>query len=103
MALADVLPTIYGIKQLAVDGFGWVAVLAIVAGIGIGAVFVARQRRRANPTGGVPLFRHPALGAPVLVHLPAALAPVRAALVTTPYTPRVPRLGPLAPPLWSLP
>ncbi|OLB74622.1 MAG: MFS transporter [Actinobacteria bacterium 13_2_20CM_2_71_6] len=103
LSLAAVLPTIYGIKQLAVDGFGWVAVLAIVAGIGIGAVFVARQRRRANPTVDVRLFRHRAFGASVLINVLAAFALVGYALFTTQYMQLVLGLSPLAAALWSLP
>ena len=42
LSLAAVLAVIYGLKQLAQDGAGWLPALAIVAGLAAGAVFVHR-------------------------------------------------------------
>src|SRR6266568_8868544 len=49
LSVAAVLAVIYGLKQLAQDGLGWPPVLAILAGLVVGAVFVRRQHRLADP------------------------------------------------------
>ncbi|HEX6668993.1 MAG TPA: MFS transporter, partial [Gemmatimonadales bacterium] len=44
LSLVAVLAVIYGLKQVAQDGMGWLAALTIVAGLTVGAVFLRRQR-----------------------------------------------------------
>ena len=48
LSLAAVLSTIYGLKQLAEHGLGLAPLLFVVAGVGLGSVFVRRQRRLAR-------------------------------------------------------
>ncbi|MQA07768.1 MAG: MFS transporter [Pseudonocardiaceae bacterium] len=56
LSLATVLPIIYGLKEVAKDGFGTVPSLAIVVGVAVGVVFVRRQRRLADPLLDLRLF-----------------------------------------------
>ena len=43
MSLAAVLAVIYGLKQIAQDGFGPLPVAVILAGLAVGVLFVRRQ------------------------------------------------------------
>ncbi|XVQ15258.1 MFS transporter [Spirillospora sp. CA-255316] len=49
LSLAAILPVVYGLKQLAKDGWSGVPVAAVVAGAVFGFVFVRRQRSLPNP------------------------------------------------------
>jgi DHA2 family multidrug resistance protein-like MFS transporter len=62
-SLAAVLLVTYGLKKLAQDGPGWPPALSILAGLGIGVLFVHRQRRLADPLIDLRLFRVPAFSA----------------------------------------
>ena len=44
-----VLAVIYGLKQIAEHGFGWVPALIVLAGLVVGMLFVRRQSRLAYP------------------------------------------------------
>jgi DHA2 family multidrug resistance protein-like MFS transporter len=57
LSLAAVLAVIYGLKQIAQDGVGWLPSLAIVAGLVVGVAFVHRQGRLADPMLDLQLFR----------------------------------------------
>ena len=60
LSLLAVLAVIYGIKAVAKDGAVLASVAPLLAGLGIGALFVARQRRIADPMIDLQLFRRPA-------------------------------------------
>ncbi|HEX2032828.1 MAG TPA: MFS transporter, partial [Chloroflexota bacterium] len=60
LSLGAVLAVIFGLKQLAEDGPGWLPALAIVAGLAVGAIFVRRQRTLAHPLIDLRLFSAPA-------------------------------------------
>jgi MFS transporter, DHA2 family, multidrug resistance protein len=57
LSLAAVLLMIYGLKQIAQDGLGWLPSLSIVAGLAVGLVFVRRQARVDDPMLDLELFR----------------------------------------------
>lgn len=69
LSLATVLPVIYGLKHIAMNGFQPVYLLPIAAGLVLGAVFIARQKRLADPLIDLSLFRIPAFTASLLVNL----------------------------------
>jgi DHA2 family multidrug resistance protein-like MFS transporter len=102
LSLGAVLPTIYGIKQAAEHGFGTVPALSVLAGIVLGVVFVARQRR-PGATIDVGLFRERGFGAAVLVNVLAVFVMVGYALFTVQYLQLVLGLSPIEAALWSLP
>jgi DHA2 family multidrug resistance protein-like MFS transporter len=60
LSLAAVLLVIYGIKQFAQGTGGWAPAATILAGLAVGAAFVRRQRRLADPLIDLRLFRRPA-------------------------------------------
>jgi MFS transporter, DHA2 family, multidrug resistance protein len=60
LSLLAVLAVIYGIKAVAKDGIGVASVAPVLAGLGLGALFVERQRRLADPMIDLSLFRRPA-------------------------------------------
>jgi MFS transporter, DHA2 family, multidrug resistance protein len=60
LSLIAVLAVIYGVKALAKDGPGLASVAPVLAGLAVGAVFVDRQRRLADPMIDLALFRRPA-------------------------------------------
>src|SRR5918999_1937053 len=45
LSLVAVLAIVYGLKQMAQDGLGWIPVVSILAGLAVGVVFVRRQSR----------------------------------------------------------
>src|SRR5207253_3518890 len=63
LSLAAVLAVIYGLKQLAQDGPGWLPALSIVVGLAVGVVFLRRQQTLADPLLDLRLFRIPAFSA----------------------------------------
>lgn len=58
LSLATMLPVIFGIKQLARNGWDGLGVVALVVGLAAGYVFVRRQRGLASPLLDVSLFRN---------------------------------------------
>ncbi|GHD17725.1 MFS transporter [Nocardiopsis kunsanensis] len=57
LSLAAAFPLIYGLKELANDGFRWNAVLAIAVGVVFAYVFVRRQNALESPLLDMRLFR----------------------------------------------
>jgi MFS transporter, DHA2 family, multidrug resistance protein len=57
LSLVAVLLVIYGLKQIAQDGFGWVYAGSIAAGLAVGWAFVHRQKTLADPMLDLALFR----------------------------------------------
>src|SRR5687768_5332864 len=68
LSLAAVLSVIYGLKRIAEDGPGWLPVLSIVTGLGLGLLFLRRQRRLADPLIDLRLFRVPAFSASLVTY-----------------------------------
>jgi DHA2 family multidrug resistance protein-like MFS transporter len=56
MSLATILPVIYGLKEMARAGLAALPVLSIAIGLGIGVLFVRRQRTLENPLVDLRLF-----------------------------------------------
>jgi DHA2 family multidrug resistance protein-like MFS transporter len=68
LSLVAVLAVVYGLKQMAQGGLGTVPLAAIVVGLALGAVFVRRQARLADPLIDLNLFRVPAFSASLAVY-----------------------------------
>ena len=60
LSLVAVLAVIYGVKAIAKDGVEFASVGPALAGLAVGAAFVDRQRRLADPMIDLGLFRRPA-------------------------------------------
>lgn len=69
LSLATVLPVIYGLKHIAMDGFRVVHLLPIAAGLITGLLFILRQKRLDDPLIDLSLFKIPAFTASLLVNL----------------------------------
>src|SRR6185312_3838006 len=69
LSLGALLPVIYGIKEMARDGVSAVRVLAVVAGLLVGALFLHRQRTRAYPMVDLALFRRHGFAGSLAVNL----------------------------------
>jgi DHA2 family multidrug resistance protein-like MFS transporter len=102
LSLAAILPVIWGIKELARDGYRLPPVLSIGAGLLVGAVFLHRQRRRPDPMIDLALFRRRAFSGSLAVNALAVFAMVGFAIFTTQYLQSVLGMSPLRAALWSL-
>ncbi|MEX1168024.1 MAG: MFS transporter [Hydrogenophaga sp.] len=56
LCIASLLAVMYGLKDMARNGVDLLPVLAIMAGFGVGLLFVRRQRRLADPMFDLALF-----------------------------------------------
>ncbi|MEV1328781.1 MFS transporter [Micromonospora costi] len=102
LSLAALLPVIYGVKELARDGWAGVPALSIVAGLLVAVVFVRRQRRVAYPMVDLALVRRRAVGGALGINLVAMFAMVGFAIFTTQHLQSVLGFSPLRAALWSL-
>src|SRR5262249_7604905 len=66
LSMAAVLPAIYGIKELARHGWAVIPLVALIAGLVFGVVFVRRQLRLTDPLLDVTLFKLPTLSTPLV-------------------------------------
>jgi DHA2 family multidrug resistance protein-like MFS transporter len=103
LSLVAVLAAIWGLKQLAQDGPGWLAVGCMLAGLLVGVGFVRRQRRLADPLIDVRLLGNRAFGAALTTNLLSFFVGFGALLFTAQYLQLVLGLSPLEAGLWSLP
>ena len=103
LSLVSILSVIYGVKQIAQDGFSAVSAAAMLLGIAIGAVFVARQKKLAHPLIDLRLFSVPAFGVSVTTQLVALLAMAGIYFFVAQYFQLVLGMSPLVAGLWLLP
>ena len=103
LSVAAVLGVIYGLEQIAAHGVGRLALLAMVAGLGLAVVFVRRQRRLADPLIDLRLFRAPAFSASLATYMLATFIVFGPYVFIALYLQLVLGLSPLAAGLWSMP
>ncbi|WP_216209685.1 MFS transporter [Amycolatopsis aidingensis] len=103
LSLACVLPLVYAVKTLAVEGFGGTPVLAIALGVLFGVGFVRRQRRLADPMVDLSLFRVPAFSVSIGTSMIISFALVGSGLFVSQYLQLVRGMAPLEAGLWLLP
>ena len=103
LSLVAMLSIIYGIKRIAQDGIGTAPAISIVAGLGLAAIFVARQRKLSDPLIDLRLFGVPAFTASVTAQLVSLLAMAGIYLFVAQYLQLVLGLSPLYAGLWLLP
>jgi DHA2 family multidrug resistance protein-like MFS transporter len=103
LSLATVLLVIFGIKQIAQGSAGWPSIWAIVGGLVAGAVFVARQRRLADPLLDLRLFRSRAFSAALAAYTLATFVAFGIYLFIGQYLQLVQGLSPLKAGLCTLP
>ena len=103
LSLAAVLAVIYGLKQVAQEGLGWLPVLFIAAGGAVGIVFVRRQRTLADPLIDLRLFRVPAFSTALATFASSIFVIAGIFLFIAQYLQLVLRLSPLVAGLWTVP
>jgi MFS transporter, DHA2 family, multidrug resistance protein len=103
LSLVSVLAVIYGVKRMAEDGFGSQPLLAIAAGLVVGAVFLHRQHKLADPMIDLRLFRVPAFSASLAANGLALFAVFGVDLFIAQYLQLVLGMGPFEAGLWTLP
>jgi len=103
LSLVGVLAAIYGVKQLAEHGAGWLPALSILVGLGVGVVFVRRQRRLADPLVDLRLFRRAAFSASLAANTLSIFVAFGAFFLIAQHLQLVLGLSPLEAGLWTLP
>jgi MFS transporter, DHA2 family, multidrug resistance protein len=101
LSVASVLLIVYGITRLAESGAGPQVLAALVVGSGLGAVFLARQRRR--PTFGLELFGRRTFSLPVATNAIAFFVLYGMQFLLAQYLQLVLGLSPLEAGLWTIP
>jgi len=103
LSLASVLAAIYGLKDIAEHGMNWLAGLAIVGGLALGALFVRRQHKLADPLIDLRLFRTPAFSVSVGANLFGVFGAFGCYLLIGQYFQLVLGMTPLEAGLWTAP
>jgi DHA2 family multidrug resistance protein-like MFS transporter len=103
LSLLALLPIIYGIKQIAKDGVGAIAALAIMGGATFMLMFIRRQRRLPSPLVDLDLFSSRAFSVALVVLLVGLVGVGGTMLLVTQYLQLVVGLSPLEAGLWMGP
>ncbi len=103
MSVVAVLAVIFGLKEIAQNGFGMIPALAILVGLVVGALWVRRQQSLADPMIDVNLFRIRSFNAALAVNFLSIFVMVGYFLFVAQYLQLVEGLSPLEAGLWSLP
>jgi MFS transporter, DHA2 family, multidrug resistance protein len=103
LSLIAVLAVIYGLKEIAQDGVGTLALLSISAGLTVGAVFVTRQRRLTDPLIDLDLFRLPAFNGALAANTLGFFVNFGIAVFIAQYLQLVIGLSPFEAGLWTVP
>ncbi len=102
LSLAAVLPTIWGVKELAAHGIEASYVAALLVGLAFGALFIRAQRRGTHPLVDLVLLRDRRFGGCLSANLLAMFALVGNAIFTTQFLQSVLGMSPLRAALWSV-
>ena len=103
LSLLAVLAVVYGLKQLAQDGLEGPPFAVIALGLVLGALFVRRQTRLADPLIDLQLFRVPAFSASLAVYTLGILVLFGSFLFIYQYLQLVLELSPLEAAVLTLP
>ncbi len=102
LSMAAVLPVVYGLKEIAAEGFEPLHLGCLAVGLLFGYAFVRRQRSRDDAMVSRSLFRGRGFGAGIALNTLAAFAMLGSAYFTTQYLQSVLGMGTLEAALWSL-
>ncbi|MFE0149642.1 MFS transporter [Nonomuraea sp. NPDC059007] len=103
MSLTAALAVVYGIKEMAKDGFAPVPTAAVVLGLVAGVAFVRRQRRLADPVLDVSLFASRAFTVSLGTLTITVIFMLGTQFLMAQYMQMVLGLSPLRAGLWGLP
>jgi MFS transporter, DHA2 family, multidrug resistance protein len=103
MSLTAVLCVIFGLKQIAQNGLGWIPALSIIAGACVGIAFIRRQGKLVDPFIDLRLFRIPAFTAALALYGLGIFIVFGGFLFLPQYFQLVLGLSPLEAGLWTMP
>jgi MFS transporter, DHA2 family, multidrug resistance protein len=103
MSLVAVLVVIFGLKELAQEGFGWLPAVAIAIGLALAVVFVRRQRTLDDPLIDIGLFRVRTFSASLATYTLGIFVAFGVFVFVAQYLQLVLGLSPLEAGLWTLP
>jgi MFS transporter, DHA2 family, multidrug resistance protein len=103
LCIVTVLAVIYAIKRIAGHGTDWMAVATLILGLVIGAIFLRRQRKLAQPFIDLGLFRRVTFSAALAVNIFGFFVAFGTFLLVAQYFQLVIGLSPLEAGLWSAP
>ncbi|MFJ8085983.1 MFS transporter [Streptomyces sp. NPDC096205] len=102
LSMAAVLPVIYGLKEIAAEGWSVRYVVSITVGLLFAALFVHRLRTTASPMIDLALFRNRGFAPSVVLNLLSTFAMMGSAFFTTQYLQSVLDKSALEAALWAL-
>ncbi|UIX30559.1 MFS transporter [Streptomyces sp. GQFP] len=102
LSMAAVLPVIYGLKEIAAEGWHTRYVMSVTVGLFFAYLFVQRQRTAASPLISPALFRGRGFGPAVSLNLISAFGMMGSAYFTTQYLQSVLGKSSLEAALWGL-
>lgn len=103
LSLVAVLPVIYGIKRLAEYGLNWPSGALILFGMIMGAIFVRRQLRLADPMIDMTLFRSASFSTALAINIIGVFIAFGMFLFLAQYFQLVLGMGALEAGLWMAP
>jgi DHA2 family multidrug resistance protein-like MFS transporter len=95
LSLGAILPFVYGLKELARNGWEPLPAAVLVSGIAAGVLFVQRQRRLADPLLDLSMFRNRTFSSALTLFFVTALVGTGTLLLVTLYLQNVTGLTPL--------
>jgi len=95
MSLAAILPIIYGLKELARNGWSWFSLAVLVFGLVVGVLFVQRQRNLEHPLLDLKMFDNRTFRSGLTVNFMGGVVGTGTYLVLTLYLQNVVGLSPL--------
>ena len=103
LSISAVLVTIYGCKQLAEHGIGWLPLASIAIGLSFGIAFLRRQRLLADPLIELRLFRIAAFRVAIGSYMLGCLAMFGTYIFVAQHLQLVLGLSPMTAGLWTVP
>ncbi|MEV5884508.1 MFS transporter [Streptomyces sp. NPDC052020] len=103
LSLAAVLSVVYAVKHVAEHGVGWLPAVSAAFGLAVGAVFVRRQRKLADPLLDLGLLGDRVINASLGTYLLGLLAMGGVQLFIALYLQEVLGLSPMLAGLWMVP
>lgn len=103
LSLSAILPFIYGIKELAIDGWSVVPALVLLFGLICGVVFVRQQAGMRDPLVDLTLFKQPVFTTVLVALLVNTALPGAVMVLTTQYLQLVTGFSPLHAGVWMIP
>jgi MFS transporter, DHA2 family, multidrug resistance protein len=103
LSVVAVLAVIYGLKEIAADGFHRTPLVSMLAGFAVGLVFVRRQQKLANPLIDLHLFQRRTFSAALAANTLSLAIAFGIFLLIAQYLQLVLGYSPLEAGLWTLP